>query len=128
MSPTGTPARRLRSRPPSDSDVARPRLDDDGQTVTLDLHGATVAEALDLTDALLAEAARRGRATVRLVHGASTTDAGVHRTIKTALHDALDDGDFDRWVASSFKTDGALVLGLAPASPHPGRLRLADLR
>ena len=105
-----------------------PRLDDDGQSVTLDLHGVRVAEAVDLAAALVVEAARRGRQTVRLVHGASTTDAGGERTIKTALARALADGDYDRHVSSSFALDGMLVLGIAPSpSPRPGRLRLADL-
>lgn len=109
--------------------MPRPRLDDDGQSVTLDLHGATVDDALDLAYAVVVEAARRGRSTVRLVHGASTTDAGGARTIKLALHDALDDGAYDRHVTSEFKMDGQLVLGLAPApSPQDGRLRLSDLR
>lgn len=105
------------------------RLDDDGRTVTLDLHGARVADALDLAESVVVQAARFGRATVRLVHGTSTADRGAERTIKGALHDALDAGDYDRHVTSSFKMDGMLVLGLAPApSPRTGRLRLSDLR
>ncbi|WP_420457445.1 Smr/MutS family protein [Rubrivirga sp.] len=105
------------------------RLDDDGQSVTLDLHGARVAEALDLARAAVAQAASHGRRTVRLIHGTSTADRGADRTIKGALHQALDDGDFDRAVTSSFRGEGTLTLGLHPAaSPAPGRLRLADLR
>ena len=107
--------------------MPRPRLDDDGQTVTLDLHGARVDEALDLVDALVVEAARRGRTTARVVHGASTTGSGA-RTIKSALHDALDGGDFSPPVTSAFRQEGAVLLGLAPAaSPRPGRLTLRDL-
>ena len=108
--------------------MARPRLDDDGRAVTLDLHGARVDEALDLVDALVVEAARRGRATVRVVHGTSTTGAG-RRTIKSALHDALDAGDFAPPVTSAFRQEGAVLLGLAAApAPLPGRLTLGDLR
>lgn len=109
--------------------MPHPRLDDDGQVVTLDLHGARIAEALRLARSLVVEAARHGRTTVRLVHGSSTADRGAGRTIKSALHDALDGGDFDRHVTSDFRQDTVLILGLAPApSPRPGRLRLADLR
>ena len=109
--------------------MPHPRLDDDGQTVTLDLHGARVAEALRLATSVVVEAARHGRTTVRLVHGSSTADRGAERTIKGALHDAVDRGDFDQHVTSSFAQDTVLILGLAPApSPRPGRLRLADLR
>ena len=106
-----------------------PRLDDDGQTVTLDLHGARVAESLRLAASVVVQAARHGRQTVRLVHGTSTADRGAERTIKGALYDALDRGDFDRHVTSSFRQDGVLILGIAPApSPRTGRLKLADLR
>ena len=108
--------------------MARPHLVDDGRAVTLDLHGARVDEALDLVDALVAEAARRGRTTVRVVHGASTSGTR-ERTIKSAVHDALDAGDFAPHVTSAFRQEGAVLLGLAPAAaPLPGRLTLADLR
>lgn len=109
--------------------MPHPRLDDDGQSVTLDLHGARVADALDLAAALVDEAARRGRSTVRLVHGTSTADRGAERTIKAALTDALDRGDYDRHVSTAFRMDGVLILGLAPGpSPSADRLRLSDLR
>ena len=106
-----------------------PRLDDDGQSVTLDLHGVRVPDALDLAHSVVVQAARYGRHTVRLIHGTSTADRGVAQTIKGALHDALEEGAFDRHVTSSFRGEGMLTLGIAPApSPRPGRLRLADLR
>ena len=107
--------------------MPRPRLDDDGQTVTLDLHGARVDDALDLVDALVVQAARHGRTTARVVHGASTTAEGA-RTIKSALHEALDAGDFTPPVTSDFRQDGAVLLGIAPdGPPRPGRLSLRDL-
>jgi DNA-nicking Smr family endonuclease len=105
-----------------------PRLDDDGRAVTLDLHGARVHEAVRLAEAAVEEAARRGRSSVRLVHGTSTADRGAERTIKGALALALDDGAFPDAV-SSFQTDGALLLGLPPdPSPDPARITLAGLR
>lgn len=108
--------------------MARPHLSDDGFSVTLDLHGARVDEALDLVDALVAEAALHGRTTARVVHGASTSGAG-RRTIKSALYDALDAGDFAPHVTSAFRQEGALLLGIAPApSPLPGRLAIGDLQ
>ena len=105
-----------------------PRLDDDGQSVTLDLHGARVAEAVELAHTAAEASARRGRRTLRLVHGLSTTEAGAHRTIKTELADAWHGGDFDRWATDAVQLEGLLVLSLAPApAPLVGRLRLADL-
>lgn len=107
--------------------MPRPTLSDTGSAVTLDLHGARVDEALDLVDALVVEAARRGRTTVRVVHGASTSGAG-ERTIRSAIHDALDAGDFSPPVTSAFRQEGAVLLGLAPApAARPGRLTLRDL-
>jgi len=107
-----------------------PRLTDDGRTVTLDLHGATVAEAERLTRAAAREAARRGRATLRVVHGHSTTDRwGETRTIKTMLHALLDDRALAPHVAQSVRAEGHAILGLAPsARPVAARLSLADLR
>ena len=107
--------------------MLRPRLDDDGRAVTLDLHGARVDEALDLVDALVAEAARRGRTTARVVHGTSTSGAG-RRTIKSALHDALDAGDFAPHVTSAFRQEGSVLLGIAAApTARPDRITLGDL-
>lgn len=108
--------------------LPRPHLTDDGQTVTLDLHGARVDEAVHLVQALIVEAARRGRPTAKVVHGTSTTDAGGHRTIKTELRARLGAGEYDQHVTSSYLTDGSMTLGLAPAPrPAPGFLRLNDL-
>ena len=107
--------------------MPRPRLDDDGQSVTLD-HGARVAEALALATAAAEQAARHGRRTLRLVHGLSTTEAGAARTIKTELADAWDAGDFDRWATGAVRLEGVTILSLDPApSPLAGRLRLTDL-
>ncbi|HEX8386036.1 MAG TPA: Smr/MutS family protein [Rubricoccaceae bacterium] len=107
-----------------------PRLDDDGLAVTLDLHGARVDEAERLARAVVVEAARRGRSTLRVVHGHSTTDTGGGaRTIKTTLLGLLDDGAFGPHVVSALRSDGHVLLGLAPAPrPVTGRLRLADFR
>lgn len=106
-----------------------PRLEDDGQTITLDLHGARVAEAERLTEAVVIEAARHGRAIVRLIHGVSTSEWGDgRRTIKSAIHEMLDDVGFLRHVASVIREDGHVLLGIAPAPrPIPGRVRLKDL-
>ena len=48
-----------------------PKLNDDGHTVTLDLHGVPVEDALALAARLVHVAARRGRSNVKLVHGQS---------------------------------------------------------
>ncbi|WP_412067715.1 Smr/MutS family protein [Rubrivirga sp. IMCC43871] len=104
-----------------------PRLDDDGRSVTLDLHGASVPDALGLADRTVEAAALRGRPTLRIVHGTSTSGRGAERTIKSALHAALDRGDFPE-VASDFRHDGAVVLALHPdPAPQAGRLTLLNV-
>ena len=103
-----------------------PRVDDDGQTVTLDLHGASVEEATTLAARLVREAARCGRHTVKIVHGHSTS-SGLYqnRTIKNALYDLLDRGALGEAVTHAWRADGHLLLSLdltAAADPRPIRL------
>mgnify|MGYP001365053148 CR=1 FL=1 len=106
-----------------------PRLDDDGATVTLDLHGATVDEALDLSVRTVELAARRGRASVRLVHGSSTTRHDPHRrTIKRALHALLDEGGLHPAATQALRMEDVLVLSLdVTTAPDPTPIRLRDV-
>lgn len=92
--------------------MASPKLDDDGTAVTLDLHGATVDEAVDLSLRTVRLAADRGRMQVTLIHGTSTTRQGAYRTIKRALYDLLDDGAFRPHATEGWRADGHLVLAL----------------
>lgn len=110
--------------------VLIPRLSDDGHTVTLDLHGARVEEALALVRRTAALAARRGRATLRVVHGQSTSDAlARNRTIKHALSDLLDGDGLAGVVIQAVRFDGHALLGLAAAPRRdPTPIRLADVR
>jgi hypothetical protein len=110
--------------------VARPRVDDDGRTVTLDLHGAPVERAAELIVRACAVAARRGRATVRVVHGSSTSDpAMLNRTIRHALDDLLDSGALKAWVVESVRGESITLLGLPLGTPPDRRLiSLADLQ
>ena len=106
-----------------------PTLDDDGESVTLDLHGATVHEALVLTRDVLRVADRRGRAEVTLVHGHSTSDVQGHsRTIKNELRRLVERGDFDHVVRGVRRDRGRLVLKLnLTGRSNPKRLQLQDL-
>ena len=113
-----------------------PRLDDDGHTVTLDLHGALVEDALALTVRLVREAARRGRTTVKLVHGHSTSSRLYqNRSIKHALHDLLDRGTLRNVVVHAWRAEGAVLIDRAagrcvraPCSRRGSPSRPAPLR
>lgn len=109
-----------------------PTLHDDGRQVTLDLHGATVEEAVRLAEHTIQAAAARGRHQVKLIHGASTS-YGDGRTIKRALHAALDDragrGVLARYGTSAWRADGHVLVALdVTRTPNPTRLRLADVQ
>lgn len=107
-----------------------PRLHDDGTSVTLDLHGATVDEAIDLSLRTVRLAAQRGRASVKLIHGSSTTrgSPSYRRTIKRALHELLDDGAFRPEATEAWRAADVLVLSLSvTAATDPTRIRLHDV-
>lgn len=93
--------------------MGRPQLDDDGKIVTLDLHGATVDEALDMTYRALRLAEERGRSRLKLIHGSSTTtDDRQSRTIKSALYDLLDQGKLSAHATNVIRSENTLVLAL----------------
>ena len=109
--------------------MPRPTVSDDGSSVTLDLHGATVREAEDLVIAGAEVAAESGRSTLRVVHGTSTTDwDGGNRTVKTAVLALLDRGELAAWVASVHRTDGHVLLGLRSLGHDPRPITLSDLQ
>lgn len=109
--------------------MGTPQLDDDGSIVTLDLHGATVNEAIDMTYRVLRLAENRGRSRLKLIHGSSTTNGGPRRTIKSALHDLLDQGELGRHATNVIRSQNTLVLALdLTANRDPTRIRLRDVQ
>lgn len=109
--------------------MTTPQLEDDGHVVTLDLHGATVDEAVDLTYRTLRLAEERGRTRLKLIHGSSTTQGGATRTIKRALHDLLDQGELGAHATNVIRSQNTLVLALdLTATGDPTRIRLRDVQ
>ncbi len=110
--------------------MPRPTLTDDGRSVTLDLHGATVAEAVRLARCTVQTAARRGRVQLKLIHGASTSDVRYrNRSIKHALYDLLDEKALAPHVREAWRFEGYLLLSLdVTGRSDPARLRLRDLQ
>ncbi len=107
----------------------KPRLTDDGTRPELDLHGCTVHEALHLSRQLIIESARRGRDSVRLIHGKSTSTPGK-RTIKSALTELIDSGALTLHISGSFKSDGHMIVALRKRGNRhpPGYINLRNLR
>ena len=105
-----------------------PRLTDDGYTTTLDLHGLDIDRAIETLKRTLSLAHQRGRASLRVVHGSSSSDPAVrNRTIKHALYDLLESDQLPT-VTSSFRLDGATLLSLpVSADRDPQVIRLADV-
>lgn len=109
--------------------MSTPQLHDDGRVVTLDLHGATVEDAIDLTYRTLRMAEDRGRSRLRLIHGSSTTQAGQRRTIKRALYDLLDQGKLGAHATNVIRQRDTLVLALdVTASGGGPRIQLHEVR
>lgn len=108
--------------------MAQPHLDDDGTSVTLDLHGATVNEAVALTYRTLRLAEDRGRTQLKLIHGSSTSQGGG-RTIKRELHRLLDEGDLGVHATNVVRSRNHVVLSLdLTATTDPRRIGLNDVR
>lgn len=105
-----------------------PILHDDGSSVSLDLHGMSVDEALHLARALIREASRRGRQIVKLIHGTSTSSTLYrNRTIKHELQSMLEDRDVSSYVSTQWQDEGVLLLGIAAHGSDPARIRIGDI-
>jgi DNA-nicking Smr family endonuclease len=104
-----------------------PSLRNDGRAVTLDLHGATVREAEALADATLRRAAERGRASVKLIHGHSTSHRQQrNRTIKHAVQDLAATHPA---VTTALRAEGHLTCSLdVTARSDPASLTLRDVQ
>ncbi len=106
----------------------KPRLTDDGICPELDLHGCTVNEALHLARQLIIESARRGRDSVRLIHGMSTSTPGK-RTIKSALTELIESEVLTLHVSGALKSEGHMIVALRRRGNHhvPGRMTLRNI-
>lgn len=106
-----------------------PAIQDDGERVTLDLHGARVDEAVQLAHKVLRLATTYGRTSLKLIHGSSTTQADTGReTIKTALAAALNSGVWRIDASKVFRSTDYMILSLPLGNPRNGRrISMLDL-
>jgi len=102
--------------------MSAPQLRDDGTTVTLDLHGLTVDEAIDVTYATLRLAQDRGRAQMKVIHGRSTSHGG-RRTIKQELYGLLNRGALGSNGSNVMRRAGHFILAL-DLTGHTDRTRI----
>ena len=106
------------------------RFQDDGTSVTVDLHGCTVPDAMQILRRTLQKAADAGRAKVVAIHGTSTTDQPDAPTIKAALARALDAGSLDEWVTGAQWSGlgGECTLWLPIGTPsRPARINVREV-
>jgi DNA-nicking Smr family endonuclease len=109
--------------------MATPTLEDDGRIVTLDLHGLSIDEAIDLTYSTLRLAEDRGRNRLKVIHGSSTTEGPHSRTIKSALHNLLDQGNLASHGTSVRRSRDTLTFVLdLTAAPDSTPIKLRDVR
>ena len=107
-----------------------PRLLDYGERPELDLHGCTVQQAIQLVRALIVEASKRGRDSVKLIHGNSTSDAGgKNSTIKNEIHRLLDDNRMPSHVSQCLKSTSHVIVGLRRRTGRVNRqpIKVRDL-
>jgi hypothetical protein len=108
--------------------MSRPRINDDGQTVELDLHGVHVDESVAMIRRVARLASGRGRGTLRIIHGSSTSDPlARNRTVRHALQELLDSGDLRPWVIDAVRYEGHTVIALNAGAINPTRLSRSDL-
>ncbi len=101
------------------------RLVDDGHRPELDVHGCTVDDAIALIRALIVKAVDRGRDSIRIIHGASTSGPNqACRTIKRALHELLDSRKLPLHIASSLRAHAYTIVALRSSSRRRNAQRI----
>ena len=104
------------------------KVSDNGRSVELDLHGVGVSRAIHLFDAAIKIASRRGRSTIKIIHGSSTSDVSHEAsTIKLRLRDQIESGRYDDLIVSRYFSDGHLLLSLAPGGSDPSPISIFDI-
>ena len=106
-----------------------PVIHDDGSRVTVDLHGYRVHDAMRVVARVLQICKSYGRSSVRIIHGTSTSGKALgNKTIKEALYDALDRGDYSGTVTTNWREDGSILLALPILDRrNPKRITASDL-
>ncbi len=90
-------------------------LRDDGEIVSIDLHGLNIDDAISICKKGIAEAYYRGRDKIKLIHGSSTSSLQfVNSTIKYRLYDLLQESSVQKQTSFVLKYEDYCVIGLRP--------------
>jgi DNA-nicking Smr family endonuclease len=105
------------------------KIIDDGNTLTVDLHGCSLADCEDFMYNALDIAYAYGRSKVVLIHGSSTSNAHFDNdTIKHRLYKMLAANEFEEMVASYWKAEDACTIFLPVGLPHKSnKIGLSDV-
>lgn len=105
-----------------------PTVTDDGATVTLDLHGATLIEADRLVRRCIRLASARGRSSAKLIHGTSTFERDPYRpTIKSLVGELLSSGELADYVTDYFAFGGHTTVSLVSSGQSGPPIDITDL-
>ncbi|NND70430.1 MAG: Smr/MutS family protein [Rhodothermales bacterium] len=105
-----------------------PSVSDDGSAVVLDLHGATVTHGIDLFVRALTLSHQRGRTTLKVIHGTSTSEySSDRRTIKHELIRTLESGQHGSMISSMYESDGYTIIGLQPGQVSSNKITLREI-
>ena len=108
--------------------MRQPTVRDNGQQVELDLHGATISRAKSLIRSAVIICADRGRSTLKIIHGYSTSvDPRKTTSIRDELYIMLEAGDLTD-VVGDHRFEGSTILSLGMGSiPIRRRITLGDI-
>lgn len=106
-----------------------PTVTDDGTTVELDLHGARLAEAETLVRRCIELCSNRGRATLRIIHGLSSSEYDAdQRTIKTIVHDVVEEHADSDIITGHYPFEGSITISFSvSARKDPTRITITNL-
>ncbi len=106
-----------------------PTVSDDGRTVELDLHGASLIEADRVARRCIDLCAERGRSTLRIIHGVSSSEGDAHRrTIKSILHELVEELSTGDTITGHYTYEGSLMLSFDQStSVLPTRITINEL-
>jgi Smr domain len=100
---------------------------DDGRSLSIDVHGCTIASALRFIRRAVFEGSWKGRSSVEVIHGMGSDDPAG--SIRGALRAALQGGEWSDHATGHMESGGGRTVISLPLgkNPNPRRITVADL-